>query len=188
MVNYRNSKIYKIEPTCEHEEGDIYIGSTTKEYLSQRMDKHRSGFVQWKNNKGSHVRSYDLFDKYDVENCVIYLIENYPCETVNELRAREGHFIRTIKCVNKLVAGRTKKEYKQVYYAENKSKINEINREYYINNVEKSKAHMKKYAEANKEKIDEYQKQYQIENLEKLKEYRRQYFQRKQAEKKEKKL
>ena len=45
MVNYGNAKVYKIWSTA----GDkIYIGSTTKEYLSQRMDKHRSGYKQWK--------------------------------------------------------------------------------------------------------------------------------------------
>ena len=27
-VNYANGKIYKIIPTCEFEEGDIYIGCT----------------------------------------------------------------------------------------------------------------------------------------------------------------
>ena len=41
MVNYNNGKIYKIEPIVDHDEGDIYIGSTTKQYLSMRMDKHR---------------------------------------------------------------------------------------------------------------------------------------------------
>ena len=41
MVNYNNGKIYKIEP-LNGEEGDIYIGSTTKEYLSQRMDSRGS--------------------------------------------------------------------------------------------------------------------------------------------------
>jgi predicted GIY-YIG superfamily endonuclease len=41
MVNYSNGKIYKIEPTVEHEDGDIYIGSTTNKLLCQRMGKHR---------------------------------------------------------------------------------------------------------------------------------------------------
>jgi hypothetical protein len=27
---YNNSKIYKIEPICEYDEGDIYIGSTIR--------------------------------------------------------------------------------------------------------------------------------------------------------------
>ena len=38
MVNYNNGKIYKIEPV-NGEEGDIYIGSTTKEYLSSQRKK-----------------------------------------------------------------------------------------------------------------------------------------------------
>ena len=37
MKNYNNSKIYKIEPTCEYDEGDIYIGSTNREYLCQNF-------------------------------------------------------------------------------------------------------------------------------------------------------
>jgi hypothetical protein len=41
MVNYGNGKIYKIE---SHLGDKIYIGSTTKQYLSQRMDKHRSEY------------------------------------------------------------------------------------------------------------------------------------------------
>ena len=37
MTNYNNGKIYMIEPICEYEVGDIYIGSTTKQYLSQHF-------------------------------------------------------------------------------------------------------------------------------------------------------
>ena len=36
-INYANGKIYKIEPKgVMIDDGDIYIGCTTKEYLSQR--------------------------------------------------------------------------------------------------------------------------------------------------------
>ena len=45
MVNYNNGKIYKIENNIDDM---IYIGSTTKQYLSQRMDKHRSSYKRWK--------------------------------------------------------------------------------------------------------------------------------------------
>ena len=51
MINYNNGKIYKIEPIFEHDEKDIYIGSTTKQHLSQRMAFHRGGYKGWKNNK-----------------------------------------------------------------------------------------------------------------------------------------
>lgn len=39
MVNYKDGKIYKI---VSSQTAKIYIGSTTKKYLSQRMDDHRS--------------------------------------------------------------------------------------------------------------------------------------------------
>ncbi len=48
MVNYENGKIYKIE---SHLGDKLYIGSTTKQYLSQRMDKHRTDYKQWLNGK-----------------------------------------------------------------------------------------------------------------------------------------
>ena len=45
--DYSQGKIYKIEPTCDHEVRDIYIGSTTKQYLSQQMTNHRKQYLQW---------------------------------------------------------------------------------------------------------------------------------------------
>jgi hypothetical protein len=48
---YNNSKIYKIEPLCDYEEeGDIYIGSTTKKYLCERMAEHRKDYKRWMRN------------------------------------------------------------------------------------------------------------------------------------------
>ena len=90
MVNYNNSKIYKIEPICDHDEGDIYIGSTTKQYLSQRMDNHRSDYKRWKNNKFTKVRVFEIFDKYSVSNCQIVLIETVNAESKDELLARKN--------------------------------------------------------------------------------------------------
>ena len=34
MPDYSRGKIYKIEPIIEHEEHEIYIGSTSLKYLS----------------------------------------------------------------------------------------------------------------------------------------------------------
>ncbi len=116
MVNYSNGKIYKIEPICDHDEGDIYIGSTTKQYLSQRIDKHRSNYKSWKNNKCNKVQVFEIFDKYGVSNCQIVLIENVNAESKDELLAREKHYIKSVKCVNKNIPGRTMKEYYQDNY------------------------------------------------------------------------
>ena len=122
MVNYNNGKIYKIESNL----GDkVYIGSTTKEYLSQRMTAHRESFNQWKKGKRELTTSFLLFDEYGIENCSIVLLELCPCESKDVLHAREAHYIRTIKCVNKLIPLRTYQEYND----DNK----ESHKEYYIN-------------------------------------------------------
>ena len=63
-MNYKNGKIYKIEPRGDHDDGDVYIGSTTKEYLSQRMTAHRGGFKSFKSGSRKHkLTSFNLFDK-----------------------------------------------------------------------------------------------------------------------------
>ena len=174
MVNYQNTKIYKIE---SHLGSKIYIGSTTKQYLSQRMDSHRGGYKQWKKDECKYMTSFDLFDEYGLENCKIILIEAYPCNIHDERAAREGYNIKTLECVNKMIPGRTSKE----YYEDNKDKT----KEYYINNKEIIKDYAKiyrdnhkdlikeskhKYREDNKEQINEQRKQYRINNKEKIKE------------------
>jgi hypothetical protein len=42
----------------------------------------------------------------------IELLEQYPCNSREELNRREGSYIRKINCVNKNIAGRTKKQYR----------------------------------------------------------------------------
>jgi hypothetical protein len=86
LKDYSKSMIYKIEPIGEHEEHEIYFGSTTKKYLSQKFSGHRGAYKEWKNgNSRSYVSSCILFDKYGVDQCQILLIEDFPCKNVNEL-------------------------------------------------------------------------------------------------------
>jgi hypothetical protein len=159
MVNYSNGKVYKIEPICEHNDADVYFGSTTKQYLSQRMDQHRGDF----NRKAGMCSSKILFEKFGVENCVIVLLEAVSATTNDELRAVEAKYILKSACVNKNIPLRTKKEWR----ADNAEKI----KQYQIENAEK----IKQYQVENAEKIKEYKKEYAIENAEKIKEYKREY-------------
>ena len=133
MVNYNNGKIYKIE-CLSGDPNDIYIGSTTKEYLSQRMDTHRNNYKCWKGGKTGKMMSFNLFDKYGVENCVITLIESVNAITKNELQSREAFYIRTMNCVNKYIPLRTRQEYKKRYSEINHEKISEQNKIYYEKN------------------------------------------------------
>jgi predicted Zn-ribbon and HTH transcriptional regulator len=112
MVDYSHGKIYKIEPIVEHDEGDIYVGSTTKHYLSQRMDKHIYDYKRYKEEKCSFITSFKLFDKYGVENCKIILLELCSnISTKDELLSREQHYIQSVKCVNK---ARRSENYKKI--------------------------------------------------------------------------
>ena len=143
MVNYNNGKIYKIEPICDHDEGEIYIGSTTKQYLSQRMENHRSKYKQWKNGKYNKFQVFEIFDKYGVSNCQIVLIETVNAESKDELLAREKHYIKSLKCVNKYIPGQTKEEIKlkEKEYRENhKEEINLKAKKYREVNLEKNYA------------------------------------------------
>ena len=56
--------------------------------------------------------SCDIIDR---GNYPIFLFENYPCNSRDELTTREGQIIRKYEheceCVNMCIAGRSKKEY-----------------------------------------------------------------------------
>ena len=99
MVNYANTKIYKI---YSHIGLKIYVGSTTQEYLCQRMTQHRKNYQAWKNNESHRVTSYKLFDEYCIDNCMIELIEAKSCINKDELCKLEGSYIRKLECVNKV--------------------------------------------------------------------------------------
>ena len=99
--DYSKGKIYCIKVNTE-EEYLPYVGSTTKQYLSQRMDFHRQDFNKWKKNpeKYRFVSSFTLFERFEIENCYIELIELFPCSSCDELRKKEREYIEKIECVN----------------------------------------------------------------------------------------
>ena len=119
--DYSNSKIYKIEPIVEHNEEEIYIGSTTKQYLSQRMTAHKYDYTQYKKwKKRSCIASYKLFDKYGVDNCRIVLLENVNACTNDELKARETFYINSNSCINKRLELRESIERYNIYQTRKK--------------------------------------------------------------------
>ena len=168
MVNYSNGKIYKIENNVDDM---IYIGSTTKQYLSQRMDSHRSNFKRWKNGGYHNISVFEMFDKHGVENCKIVLLQLVNCESKDELLAREAFYIKSLVCVNKYIPLRTPQE----YYIDNIEKIMEHKKQYYNDNIEKILQDKKQYRVDNKDKINDYQKAYRVDNKEKLIDYQKEY-------------
>ena len=170
--DYSQGKIYKIEPLGEHDEGDIYIGSTSQKWLSERMAKHRCAYKRWKLNLCKQtLTSFNVFEKYGVEKCKIVLIEAVNASSYDVLVSREAYYIRLYKCVNHVVPLRTHAE----YYVENKEKILEQSKKYKEEHKEKYKEYDIKYREKNEEKIRENKKLYREENKEKIKEQKMKY-------------
>ena len=154
-MDYQNGKIYKIESVKGEK---VYIGSTTKKYLSQRMDKHRSNYKDWK--KGSDQGKYSsfvLFEEYGLDNCNIILLESCPCNSKDELRSREAHHIRAEKnCVNNVIPQRTSEE----YYNDKKLIINAKSREYYATHQENRHQYLERTKEKRRQQAKErYEKQ-----------------------------
>ena len=162
---YHNGKIYQITDIGYNK---CYIGSTT-EGLSHRMTRHRAGFKRFLNGNKLFVSSYDLFNEYGIENCKIELIEYFKCGSLQELRKREGEHIKNTDCVNKIVAGRTGKE----YYEANKSKIIEREKEYQKQNKDKVMKRHQQYYQNNKDKILEQVKEYQKQYKDRINEQRK---------------
>jgi hypothetical protein len=169
--DYSKGKIYKIEVEGSN---DIYIGSTIK-LLCQRMAGHRSGYKQWKlgNLKKGYCKSFELFEKFGLENCKIVLIELYPCSCKAELERREGEIQKELLrngLVNKVIIGRTPKE----YYEDNKEDILKYHKLYQEVNKDKISLYQKEYREVNKDIIKKYKKEYHTFNKDKLNEIRNQ--------------
>lgn len=168
--NLQNSKIYKIFPTQDHEEGDIYIGSTTKKYLCQRMGSHNYAYKKWKEGAGTKTMLYDLVEKYGFYNLQIVLLESFPCKSIDELRAKEAEYINTFGCVNKNIPGRSHYQYYQEKKQDEefKKKDCERSKKKYIQRLEKNPEYNKEYYEKNKERLKENQKRYNVKKQQNL--------------------
>ena len=125
MGDYTKGKIYKIVPNEIEIESDIYIGSTTKEYLSQRMATHKLGYLHWKKSGEGFLSAFDLFEKYGFDTCKIILLENVSCKSKDELCAVENKYIHNLKCINILGRKAYEKQQKKELIEEQNIKANE---------------------------------------------------------------
>ena len=141
MVNYQEGKIYKLSNKINEK---FYIGSTTTE-LSKRKSKYQSNIK----NSSLHqeINSIGWLDEQKRQIWIIELIENFPCNSKNELEAREGFYIRK-------------------YRQETPSILLNIRN---VGNPELSKKEaVQKYRKANEKKIKEHQIEYRSTNKEVL--------------------
>ena len=165
VIKYENGKIYKIIGNVPTD--PCYVGSTTKDYLSQRMTQHISDYRYLKRDTVRYTTtSFKMFEKYGIENCKIILLELVNAKTKDELRQREQFYIDTLNCVNKMKARslteEEKKEYKKQYQINNKDKIQLKGKKYYVENKDIICAKVNEYRQANIDIVRERKKQYTL--------------------------
>ena len=167
MPDYQQGKIYKIECNVT---GKVYIGSTCEPTLARRLAGHVGGYKRYLNGTYNYVSSFDVIQNEDY--CIV-LLEKYPCNTKDDLYARERYWTNNIDCVNKIKGQGMyheigEKGYQKQYYNDNKEKIIEKSKEYYNDNKDKIIEKSKEYYNDNKDKIIERSKNYRQKNIEKL--------------------
>ena len=163
MPDYSLSKIYKL---VSNKTTDIYIGSCLMR-LSSRLCTHK--------HKSNTCVSKKLFVNDAI--ITIVLIENFACNTKNELKARELHHITTNNCINvnkpfvcEIPCSDIKAWHKE-YQQANKEHISANQKEYYQANKVHISANQKEYQQANKEHLRANKKEYSAINVEHIKEY-----------------
>jgi hypothetical protein len=150
-IDYKNSKIFILEPKTQHPEEDIFYSSTT-----QPIFKRLSQFK--KDNLKKNTSYKWLFDKYGIDNIKIVLIKSFSCNNKEELEAEEAKYIRENDCINKMINlnKQKTKEDKQEIKEEDKQEIKEIKKEdkQEINEIkEEDKQEIKEIKEEDKKQI-----------------------------------
>lgn len=95
-------------------------------------------------------------------------MEEYACESRMHLNRREGDYIEKLDCVNKCIAGRTKKECGKYYYEKNKDKSPDYSKEYYKRYCDEIKTRTAESYRNNKEKAIENRRKYREQHKDKL--------------------
>jgi hypothetical protein len=122
MPDYQLGKIYKIECNVT---GKVYIGSTCEPTLARRLTKHVGSYRCYLKGTYPYVSSFDILQSGNYD---IVLIESYPCNSKDELHARERYHTNNIDCINKIKNQGMyneigEKEYKKQYHEKNKDVI-----------------------------------------------------------------
>ena len=153
----QNGKIYEIICNITNE---VYIGSTC-DTLEERLHTHHL-----KNNRAVSKQILERGDYY------MALIEEYPCETKQELLWRERHYYDIRECINlipPIVSTEEAIAKVKAYREANKEKQSAYMKQYRADNAEKLKINKAKWAEDNKEASSAQRKGYREKNAEAIK-------------------
>ncbi len=110
------AKIYKLE---SYSTQFIYVGCTTKKYLSERLTFYRSEYKKYLNSKldenehkkyintkieyGNYslISLFKLFDSFGVKSFKIILLQEINHTSLDNLKAQLYDYIKNTDCINK---------------------------------------------------------------------------------------
>jgi hypothetical protein len=92
-----------------------YIGSTILT-LHERHTIHKYKHKLYIEDRHHYITAFKVIEK---GSTYMELLESIDCNTKEELLKKEGDYMKTIKCVNKNIAGRSSKQ----YYIDNREAI-----------------------------------------------------------------
>lgn len=175
-VNFAKGKVYGIRNDVNDK---VYIG-ITGQTLKERWYAHKTAKI----SKASKL--YVAMQDIGIEHFEMFLIEDYPTDTLQKLMEREKFYIKHFNSINDgyntNISARTKEERKQykttVDKAYREAKGQELldkKKAYYQQNKETIKENVKRHQENNKEARQAYMNEYAKKNKDKLREYRREY-------------
>jgi hypothetical protein len=150
-IDFSKCVIYKI--CCKDSTiTDIYVGHTTDKI--SRKSSHRSRCDNENSDKYNLYVYQFIRDHGGWDNWSFIVIEEYPCENINQARLRERYWLETLQAtLNKVVPSRTKQEW-------------------ICDNVEQITQYQRKYKEQNRERLNECSRQYREQNKEIIQEKR----------------
>ena len=111
-------KIYKIESLLSD---DVYYGTTSKKYLSERMTFYRheykkyllaklddNNFKKYCSTKQEYghqslLKLFELFDKFDVRNFKINLISIVDSKNIDCSKSKLFDYIKNNNCINNVL-------------------------------------------------------------------------------------
>jgi group I intron endonuclease len=124
---YTKARVYKL---TNDQTDDEYVGSTCNP-LYKRLGQHKADSTK---ERCKNRPLYQLMNKIGKQNFQMVLLEEYPCENREQLRARESYYIKLLKpTLNKIDAvtnNEKRAQYAKDYYKENSNKIVEYSRLY----------------------------------------------------------
>jgi hypothetical protein len=114
MNKYNKSKIYKIVCNITNQ---VYYGSSTEQYITSRIAKHKYA----NKNLGHHSSSSIVMEN---NNYSVIIVEECNVENKFELLQRERYYIENNECVNKNVPNKTQLERLKEWRKKNEYAIN----------------------------------------------------------------